>query len=186
MNKRILSVLLTTLLVVTSLFTIPAKAETFVNPVLTGRPSFTNNPQFSGAVRWVDYANSETRVFQTAISATTSPKLVVFTAPRNVTITAIKVTVGTTLSTSDTDYWTFALTNETASKSLLKSDDLNTTKATGGIGTLTAFTYSSFTLTTTTANLNLAKGDLCTITATKSASASNLVGLTVRIEYKDR
>jgi hypothetical protein len=155
----------------------------------TGTNVFSGTNTFSSTLKLTGYTQNSTAIYETAISATTSPKIVVFRAARAVTITGLSFTVGTTLASHDTNYWTLAATNETQSESLLASSDLNTTKATGGIasgGGLVAFTASSATLTGTTANLNLDAGDVVTITATKAASAVDLVNLTTFVSYVDR
>ncbi len=123
------------------------------------------------------------------ISATTSPLRIIGVVPKNATITGINVLVATTITANDTNYWTFAITNKagngSGSTALLASSDSNTTKATGGIG-ITAFDTTALSLTSTSADLNVSAGDCLVLTATKSASASNLVDATIQIIYKDR
>ena len=55
----------------------------------------------------------------------------------------------------------------------------------GGTG-LGAYDTTALTLTSTTADLNFEAGDVIVLTATKAASASNLVDLTTNLKFKDR
>lgn len=123
------------------------------------------------------------------ISATTSPVKIVGVIPKNATITGINVLVGTTITANDTNYWTFAVTNVGAAgagtTAILAASDANTTKATGGTG-ITALDTTALTLNGTAANLAVNAGDAITFTATKAASAANLVEATIQINYKDR
>lgn len=123
------------------------------------------------------------------ISATTSPLKIIGVVPRNATITGINVLVGTTIVANDTNYWTFAITNKSGdgsgSTAILAATDANTTKATGGTG-ITAFDTTALALSGTAANLNVSAGDCLVLTATKAASAANLVEATIQINYKDR
>ncbi len=122
------------------------------------------------------------------ISATTTLRIVAI-MPRKGTITGVDLIVNTAITANDTNYWTFALTNKSTDGSgstvLLAATDANTTKATGGIG-LAAYDTTALTLSSTTADLNFNAGDVITLTATKAASASNLVDLTVNLKFKDR
>ena len=65
---------------------------------------------------------------------------------------------------------------------LLAASDLNTTKTTGGSGP-TNYVQRALSLNGTPANLNTAAGDVLVFTATKAASAANLVGLVVAVEF---
>lgn len=123
------------------------------------------------------------------LSATTSPLKIVAVMPRKGTITGLDLIVNTAITANDTNYWTFALTNKstdgTGTTVLLAATDANTTKATGGTG-LTAYDTTALTLSATTANLNFNAGDTIVLTATKAASAANLIDLTVNLKFKDR
>lgn len=134
----------------------------------------------SGA-RIVDTVNTQ---YLLALVETVSATLekAVFIVPQNMTILTAQLTATTSITANDTNYWTFAMTNTTASKSLLLATDVNTTKATGGSG-ITANTLRSLSLTSTTADLTVAKGDLVTFTFTKTSSASNIVGGLLKLGY---
>lgn len=166
----------------------------FDNGAILGTGTFSGNATFSGnltlsgsGLKLTNYSDVINANLGT-ISATTSVDKIIGIVPRNGTITAIKLAVNTTVSAHDTNFWTFAVTNRTSGAGttvLLTASDANTTKATGG-SALTAYTARSMTLTGTTADLNVSAGDLITLTATKDASASNLVDLTASIVLKDR
>lgn len=102
------------------------------------------------------------------------------------TISRIAIGVSTTVATDDTNYWTFTAVNKTSSGSgttaLLAASDANTNKATGG-SAITAYIQRALSLSGTPANLNTAANDELVITATKTASAANLVGLRVLVEF---
>ena len=123
------------------------------------------------------------------ISATTSPLKIVGVFPKNATITAVNLIVNTAITANDTNYWTFALTNKgtagTGTTVLLAATDANTTKATGGFS-MVAYDTTAATVTTTATDLNVSQGDVIVLTATKAASAANLVDLSVEIVYKER
>lgn len=103
------------------------------------------------------------------------------------TINKITIEVETTLAAHDTNYWTFSAVNKgaagTGTTALLAATDANTTKATGGSG-LTNFVARDLSLTGTAADLVTAEDDVVVFTATKASSASNLVGLRLRIEFE--
>jgi hypothetical protein len=102
------------------------------------------------------------------------------------TLSKLAIAVNTTIAANDTNYWTVAATNKTSSGSgttaMLAASDANTTKATGGSG-ITAYIQRALSLTGTSANLDTAAGDIIEVSFTKTASASNLVGLTVLGEF---
>lgn len=102
------------------------------------------------------------------------------------TISRIAIAVTTTLAANDTDYWTFSAVNKgaagTGTTALLAASDANTTKATGGSG-LTNYVARALSLSGTPANLVTAANDILAFTATKAASAANLVGLIVYVEF---
>ena len=95
------------------------------------------------------------------------------------------LTVETTVAASDTDYWTFAITNKGAagagSTAMLAATDANTTKATGGAG-LVNFDQRVLTLHGTAANLDVAAEDVLIFVATKTASGANLVDAVLKLE----
>lgn len=117
------------------------------------------------------------------ISATSSFRVIL---PAHVgTIARVSIAVGTTVSANDTNFWTFALVNKEAggagTTATLAATDANTTKATGG-SAITADIKRNLTLHGTAGNLNTAAEDVLVFTATKTASAANLVEATLAID----
>jgi hypothetical protein len=102
------------------------------------------------------------------------------------TLTRLAVAVDTTITTSDTNYWTFSAVNKGAtgsgSTAVLDASDTNTTKATGGSG-ITNFVERALSLSGTPANLITAANDLLVLSATKASSAADLVSLLVIAEF---
>lgn len=102
------------------------------------------------------------------------------------TVSRIALVVTTTVAADDTNYWTFSALNKGPSGSgttaLLTASDLNTTKDTGGSG-LTNYVARAMTLHGTSANLNTAANDVLVFTATKTASAANLVNAVLLVEF---
>ncbi len=99
----------------------------------------------------------------------------VFAAPSEVRITAIKLVVDTTITISTTNYWTVQLANMTRVDDLLATaDNMNYDS------TLTNDTVYEI---TPDQNINLAPDDVLELQLTKVASADNLSGLLVEIEY---
>ncbi len=84
----------------------------------------------------------------------------------------------TALSANDTNYITFTVTNlgqaGAGSTALLGAVDGNTTKATGGAA-IAASTLRTMTLSTTSANLDVKKGDLLRVRAAASGTLANTV-----------
>ena len=121
----------------------------------------------------------------TLSATTTLPPIIL--PPAAGTITAARVIVKTTVTQSDTDFWTFTLINKgasgTATTALLAATDANTTKTTGG-SQLVNYVARALTLTGTTANLDHAASDAVVLTATKAGSAANLVDAVLEIETK--
>lgn len=118
------------------------------------------------------------------VSATATVMIVV---PAGATsLQGLDVTVSTTVATDDTNYWTLAAinkgTNGSGSTSVLADTAANTNKATGGNG-LTAFVPLSEAMSATPANLVVSAGQVLAITLTKTASAVNLVNLTIRATF---
>lgn len=102
------------------------------------------------------------------------------------TVSRVSVMVDTTVTQSDTDYWTFGVINKGAAGSgstvvVNSATAANSTKSTGGAA-LTNFVQSDLTLTGTTADLDVTAKNVLNLTATKAGSAANLVGLTVIVE----
>jgi len=158
--------------------------------VLPGKPVFVNatSADASGTASGL----TQTQPTQAgrevlALSPGTQSATAAFTlvAPEDGTLSAAKIVVKTTVTTSDTDYWTFAIVNKgqsgSGSTAMLAATDANTSKATGG-SAITAYTARALSLNGTPANLAVAAGDVLEITATKSGSAANLVELGVDIE----
>jgi hypothetical protein len=79
------------------------------------------------------------------------------------------------LAANDTNYITFTVTNVTNSNAaMLAATDANTTKATGGTA-LSANGVRSLTLTSTSANLAVTKGDRIRIRAAATGTLANTV-----------
>lgn len=102
-------------------------------------------------------------------------------------IVGIRIDVDTTLASDNTNYWTFSALNKGAAGSgttaLLDSGDTNTTKTTGGSG-LTNYVSRALTLHGTAGNLVTAANDILIFTATKSASANDLVNFGVTVHFE--
>ena len=85
------------------------------------------------------------------------------------------------VTTSDTNYWTFSIANTSnSSVAVLATDNLNTTKATGGAA-IVANTDRALVLNATAANLAVKTGDVLAFTATKTASATTLTVVTLEL-----
>jgi hypothetical protein len=103
------------------------------------------------------------------------------------TVTKVTLTVGTTITTNDTDYWALGLVNKgpagSGTTALVDATAAaNTTKATGGSG-ITAEVKRNATLSSTPADLNTASEDVLVFTATKNGSAANLVAATLKVDF---
>lgn len=154
----------------------------------TGTSSLGGTLNITGTV--VDSGNTKVETMNLGdISATTSPLRIVAKMPVDGTLSGADIIVNTAITANDTNYWTFALTNKggdgTGSTALLAASDANTTKATGGTG-LTAYDTTALTLHGTASNLNFSAGDVIVLTATKAASAANLVDTTIALSYVER
>lgn len=118
------------------------------------------------------------------VSATTAMWRLI--APCAGSLSLLGINVGTTITANDTDYWTFDAQYKgaagTGTTAMLAATDANTTKATGGSG-LTSNVTRSFTLHGTSANLVVVKNELIIVTATKAASAANLVTPTLTADF---
>lgn len=110
--------------------------------------------------------------------ATTSTTDAYFQVPKGGRLLAIKFSSLAALAANDTNYITWTATNlgqaGAGSTALLKTDDLNTTKATGGVA-ITATANKSLVLHGTTSNLNLAEGDVIRIRATATGTLAGAV-----------
>lgn len=100
-------------------------------------------------------------------------------------VTDIRVAVDTTIAASDTNYWQFSAVNKgaagTGTTDVLSTAAANSTKVTNG-SAVTAYVARSLTLHGTGANLITAAKDILVFTATKTASASNLVNFVVAVD----
>jgi hypothetical protein len=90
------------------------------------------------------------------------------------TLSSIGFVTASNLATSDTNYITFTCTNVTAGKTLFANDATEKTTATGGTA-ITADQLRYFTLTGTTADLNVTAGDLIKLVATVTGTLANTV-----------
>lgn len=107
---------------------------------------------------------------------------------KNVTVSAVKIGAGTAVTANDTNYWTISLQNKgaagTGTTELMDTtSDANTTKATGGSG-LTANVFASFGVNSS--NTDVDAGHALKLTLTKAASATDLDGLCVIVQYAER
>lgn len=128
------------------------------------------------------YAKDEEREVISGATLSATGDIGMFAPRHKCTIQAVKLLVKTTITANDTDYWTFTMTNNTGTVTLLASSDANTTKATNGSG-ITAYTLRSLTLHGSN-SLVIAAGDVCYLTATKSGSAANLVDPKLVVDYQ--
>ena len=113
------------------------------------------------------------------VAATTSQ--VAFVAPTAGSLNAAKIVTKNAVAASDTDYWTFTLTDlgddGTGTDKIVEK----TTKATGGSG-LAAYTPLDLGTLSTTHKV-LAAGDVVLFTATQSASATALAEAAIMLEF---
>jgi predicted RecA/RadA family phage recombinase len=114
-----------------------------------------------------------------AVAATTSQ--VAFVAPTAGSLNAAKIVTKNAVAASDTDYWTFTLTDlgddGTGTDKIVEK----TTKATGGSG-LAAYTPLDLGTLSATHKV-LAAGDVVLFTATQSASATALAEAAIMLEF---
>jgi hypothetical protein len=111
----------------------------------------------------------------------------VLVPPGAATLRAVKLSAKTTIATSDTNYWTFALTNKGAAGDgttpMLAATDANTTKATGG-SALTGYVARSLTLHGTAGNLAVTPGHVLELTMTKTAAAAAIDQPVVELQFE--
>jgi hypothetical protein len=97
------------------------------------------------------------------------------------TLTAARIASITAITASDTNYWSFGLTDG-ATTLIDNTVAANTTKATGG-NALAANTAQALTLSGTPANLNTAASDVLVFSATKTASAVTMAQVSIVLEF---
>jgi hypothetical protein len=110
--------------------------------------------------------------------ATTSTTDSYFQVPKAGRVLSIKFSSLAALAASDSNYITWSVTNlgqaGAGSTALLKTDDLNTTKATGGAA-IVATSNKSLVLHGTASNLDVAEGDVIRIRATATGTLAGAV-----------
>jgi hypothetical protein len=122
-------------------------------------------------------------------AATTSNSDILFVAPRNVKVEAIKVVGTATLAANDTNFITWTATNlgtgGAGSTELLSTAATNTTQVTGG-SALTTLVPRSLVLTSTDASLKVLEGDVIRIRAAATGTLANTVtGYTVFMQISE-
>jgi hypothetical protein len=104
--------------------------------------------------------------------------------PAGATLSGVAIGNTTAVSTSNTNYWTFALVNTgpsgTGTTNLLGAG--NSTQLTGG-SALVANVMRSLSLTSTTANLVTAAGDGLVFSVTGTGAPTNLTGVVLRLDF---
>lgn len=121
--------------------------------------------------------------------ATTSTTDIYFVATRAGSLASIDFTSLAALAAHDTNYITFSLTNLGQAGSgtavMLAATDANTTKVTGGTA-LVASSRRALTLTSTAADLVVAKGDVLRFRATASGTlAGTVTRSTVQARFRN-
>ena len=114
------------------------------------------------------------------LSATGEANIIV---PETGTVTAVRIVVTTTVAVHDDNHWTFTLLNKSAADAaVIASTSVNSTdqNASPAGSAITAFTPRSFTLG---AGVAITAGNDLLFTATKAASAANLVSTSLQIVY---
>lgn len=118
------------------------------------------------------------------ISATTS--FLVFAPNVAAVLAAALFANSTAIAASDTDYWTWSITNlgqaGAGATAMLAATAANTTKATGGAA-LVAGGNRSLALNGTTANLVTAANDVLQVTITKTGAPANLTLAALRLDF---
>ena len=116
----------------------------------------------------------------TATQGTTGAVYIDVFAPEAGTIAGITLNAVDALAASDTNYITWTVTNRgqagAGSLVVLAATAANTTKTTGGAA-LSANTNRSLTLSSTTADVTVAAGDIIRITSTATGTLANTVTL---------
>lgn len=122
---------------------------------------------------------------QKSAGTVNATKIIKLIAPATGTISGLRSTVDTTVTTSDATYWTASAVNKgaagTGTTAILAASDANTTKATGG-SALTAYVARAWSLHGTPANLAVTKGDVIAVTFTKTGAAADLVEKEIELE----
>jgi hypothetical protein len=110
--------------------------------------------------------------------ATTSTTDTYFQVPKSGRVASIKFSSLAALSVSDSNYITWSVTNlgqaGAGTTALLKTDDLNTTKSTGGAA-IVASSSKSLVLHDTVTNLDVVEGDVIRIRATATGTLAGAV-----------
>lgn len=110
--------------------------------------------------------------------ATTSTTDTYFQVPKTGRVVAVHFGSLAALATSDTNYITWTITNlgqaGAGTTEILKTDDLNTTKATGGAA-ITASSKKALVLSATAASLVVTEGDTIRIRATATGTLAGAV-----------
>jgi hypothetical protein len=133
-------------------------------------------------------AAAATKVVEIPLGDVTATKAFSLVSPDHAArVVSAQLVVKTAITANDTNYWTFGLANKgpagSGSTAILAAGDTSTTKATGGSG-LTAYVVRSMSLNATDANRNTAANDVLEFTATKTASAADLVQATLKVEWQ--
>lgn len=115
-----------------------------------------------------------------ATIATTGAETIYLFAPEAGSLASVDFTGVEALAANDTNYVTFTITNKGQDGSgttvMLAATDANTTKATGG-SALVAKGKRALTVTATTADLVVVKGDVLEVVVTASGTLANTVTL---------
>ena len=134
---------------------------------------------FSQRINFFDiFGYTEPLFIQSATVATTGNTDTYFIAPRAMTLVEAYFSGVEVLATSDTNYITWTVTNlgqvGTGTAALLKSDNLNTTKATGGAA-IAANTKRTLIVSTTPVDVTVNQGDRIRIRAAVTNTLANTV-----------
>jgi len=150
----------------------------FSDPELTSGTTITGAVIDSTSKILSNIANGSTASQQGATIATTGNSDVFVIAPAAGTLTSAVFSGTDALTTSDTNFITFSITNlgltGSGSAVMLAATDANTTKVTGGTA-LTANAARTLTLNGTAANLVVAAGDRLRIRAAATGTLANTV-----------
>lgn len=124
---------------------------------------------------------------QTNQTINASGEIAYFSPRHKMTLQHVYIAVKTTIAAHDTNYQTFTLVNKgqagIGTTAMLKVDDLNTTKSTGGVG-LTGYKVQELVLHGTAGNLAVAKNDVLVFESTKAASAPDLVNPILILDFQ--
>lgn len=110
--------------------------------------------------------------------ATTATTLAPFIAPRSMTLSEVYFSATSGLTANDTNYITWTITNlgldGLGTNAMLATNDLNTTKATGG-ASIAADTRRQLVVNTDVTKLEVRQGERIQITATATGTLANTV-----------